>query len=107
MEGQQPLGKSNLGIELAKQINGEIISSDSMQIYKEMNIGTAKVTKEEMAQVKHHMIDIVYPNERYSVSAYKKEAEKKIEEILEKGKTPIIVRWNRALYRLFSKWYRI
>ena len=88
---QQLLGKSKLGIELAKQINGEIISADSMQIYKDMNIGTAKVTLEEMQGIKHYMIDFVSPEERYSVSEYKVQAEKAIEEILNKGKTPIIV----------------
>ena len=90
MEDQQPHGKSKLAIELAKQINGEIISADSMQIYKDMNIGTAKVTTEEMDGVKHYMIDFLSPEKRYNVSEYKKEAEKCIEEILKKGKTPII-----------------
>lgn len=88
---QQPHGKSKLAIELAKQINGEIISADSMQIYKDMNIGTAKVMPEEMENIKHYMIDFVSPEKRYSVSEYKKEAEKYIEQILEKGKIPIIV----------------
>ena len=90
MEGQQPHGKSKLAIELAKQINGEIISADSMQIYKDMNIGTAKVTPEEMDGVKHYLIDFLSPEQRYSVSEYKKQAEKYIEEILFKGKIPII-----------------
>ncbi len=88
---QQLLGKSKLGIELAKQINGEIISADSMQIYRDMNIGTAKVTLEEMQGIKHYMIDFVSPEERYNVSEYQVQAEKTIEEILNKGKTPIIV----------------
>lgn len=88
--GPTASGKSTLAVELAKKINGEIISADSMQIYKDMNIGTAKITKEEMQGIKHHMIDFVSPNKRYSVSSYKREAEKCIEEILEKGKTPII-----------------
>ncbi len=61
-----------------------------MQIYKDMNIGTAKVTKEEMQGIKHYMIDIVSPNERYSVASFKKQAEGCIDEILSKGKTPII-----------------
>ncbi len=61
-----------------------------MQIYKDMNIGTAKVTKEEMQDIKHYMIDIVSPNERYSVASFKKQAEKCIDEIVSKGKTPII-----------------
>ena len=88
--GPTASGKSRLAVELAKEINGEIISADSMQIYKEMDIGTAKVSKEEMQGIKHYMLDFVSPNERYSVSAYKKQAEKCIEEILSKGKTPII-----------------
>ena len=91
MQDQQHHGKSALAIELAKKINGEIISADSMQIYKDMNIGTAKVTKEEMQGIKHHMLDIISPETRYSVADYKKEAEKKIEEVLEHNKTPIIV----------------
>lgn len=88
--GPTASGKSTLAVELAKKINGEIISADSMQIYKDMNIGTAKINKEEMQGIKHHMIDFVSPNKRYSVSSYKKEAEKCIDEILGKGKTPII-----------------
>lgn len=91
MEDQQPRGKSKLAIELAKQINGEIISADSMQIYKDMNIGTAKVTPEEMGNIKHYMIDFLSPEKRYNVSEYKIAAEKCIEEILSKGKIPIIV----------------
>ena len=88
--GPTASGKSKLAVELAKKINGEIISADSMQIYKEMNIGTAKITKEEMQGIKHYLIDIVSPNERYSVSNFKNDAELAIEEILKKVKTPII-----------------
>lgn len=88
--GPTASGKSNLAIELAKKIGGEIISADSMQIYKEMNIGTAKVSKEEMQGIKHYMIDFVPPNKRYSVSSYKKEAEKCICEILKRAKVPIV-----------------
>lgn len=89
--GPTASGKSGLAIELAKKINGEIISADSMQIYKDMNIGTAKVTEAEKQGIQHYMLDIVSPEERYSVSAYKKEAEETIEKILKKGKIPIIV----------------
>lgn len=88
--GPTASGKTKLAIELAKKIDGEIICADSMQIYKNMNIGTAKVTKEEMENIKHYMIDIVSPDERYSVSQYKNRAEKCIEEVLKKGKVPII-----------------
>lgn len=89
--GPTASGKTALSIELAKRINGEIISSDSMQIYKDMDIGTAKVTKEEAEGIKHYLVDCVSPDERYTVSDFKKDAEKAIEEILAKGKTPIVV----------------
>ena len=89
--GPTASGKTALSIELAKRINGEIISSDSMQIYKDMDIGTAKVTKEEALGIKHYLIDIIFPEERYTVSDFKKDAEAAIKEILEKGKVPIVV----------------
>ena len=89
--GPTASGKTALSIELAKKINGEIVSCDSMQIYKEMNIGTAKPTKEEMQGIKHYMIDIISPDERYSVADYKKQAKEAIKEILSKGKVPIVV----------------
>ena len=89
--GPTASGKSSLGIELAKRIDGEIISADSMQIYTDMNIGTAKVTQEEMDGIPHYLIDFVSPDERYSVASFKKDAEEKIEYILSKGKVPIVV----------------
>ena len=89
--GPTASGKTALSIELAKKIDGEIVSCDSMQIYKDMNIGSAKPTKEEMQGIKHYMIDIVSPTERFSVAEYKKQAENAIEEILAKRKTPIVV----------------
>ena len=88
---QQHLGKTKLAIELAKKVNGEIISCDSMQIYKSLNIGTAKPTKEEMQGIKHYLIDVVEPNQRFSVSNYKLIATEAIEEILSKNKMPIVV----------------
>lgn len=89
--GPTASGKSDCAIELAKRIDGEIVSADSMQIYKEMNIGTAKVTNEEMSGVKHYMINIVNPDEDFNVAMYKKMAEEALEEIASKGKTPIVV----------------
>ena len=80
-----------MSIEVAKKVNGEVVSADSMQIYKDMNIGTAKVTKEEADGIKHYLVDCVSPDERYTVSDFKKDAEEAIEEILNKGKTPIVV----------------
>lgn len=89
--GATGTGKTKISIELAKKINGEIISADSMQIYKDMNIGTAKVTYDEMQGIPHHMISIVSPIENYSVSEYIDEVENLISNIILKGKTPIIV----------------
>ena len=89
--GPTASGKTALSIELAKRLNGEIVSADSMQIYKEMNIGTAKPDEEEKEGIKHYMMDFVSPDERYSVADYKKAAKEAIKEILDKGKTPIIV----------------
>lgn len=89
--GPTASGKTKLGIDIANVINGEIISCDSMQIYKKMDIGTAKPTKEEQSQAVHHLIDFVEPNERYSVADFKIDAEKKIKDIIQRGKTPILV----------------
>ncbi len=89
--GPTASGKTKLSIELAKKINGEIVSADSMQIYKEMNIGTAKPDSEEMQGIKHYMLDIVSPDIRFSVAQYKTEAKQAIKEILNKGKVPIVI----------------
>ena len=72
--GPTASGKTSLSIELAKKINGEIVSCDSMQIYKDMDIGSAKPTVEEMQGIKHYLLDYVSPEERYSVSDYKEDA---------------------------------
>ncbi|MGN1269874.1 MAG: tRNA (adenosine(37)-N6)-dimethylallyltransferase MiaA [Clostridia bacterium] len=89
--GPTASGKTGLSIELAKKISGEIISCDSMQIYKDMNIGTAKPTKEEMQGIKHYLLDFVLPSKRYSVAEYKTDATKAIETILSHNNIPIIV----------------
>ena len=89
--GPTASGKTALSIELAKRINGEIVSADSMQIYKDMDIGSAKVTLDEMQGIKHYLIDCVYPNERYSVANYKQDAKAAIKEIIAKGKIPVVV----------------
>lgn len=89
--GPTASGKTSLAISLAKQINGEIVSCDSMQIYKGMDIGTAKPTIDEQKEVKHYLIDVISPEERFSVSEYQRMAESAIEEILNKGKVPIVV----------------
>ena len=89
--GPTASGKTDLSIRLAKKINGEIVSADSMQIYKEMNIGTAKPDEDERQGIKHYMLDIINPDERYSVADYKRQAKIAIQEIINKGKTPIVV----------------
>ncbi len=91
IEGPTASGKTALSIELAKQIQGEIVSADSMQIYQEMNIGTAKPTEEEKQGIPHYVMDFVRPDERFSVAQFQKEAKQAIETILAKGKVPIVV----------------
>ncbi|WP_250227419.1 tRNA (adenosine(37)-N6)-dimethylallyltransferase MiaA [Anaeropeptidivorans aminofermentans] len=88
--GPTASGKSALAIELAKKINGEIISADSMQVYKYMNIGTAKASEKELSEIKHHLIDVLYPDEPFSVAIFKEMAENAIKDISERGKIPII-----------------
>ncbi|MEA4832501.1 MAG: tRNA (adenosine(37)-N6)-dimethylallyltransferase MiaA [Oscillospiraceae bacterium] len=89
--GPTASGKSTLGLWLAKEINGVIISADSMQIYRKMDIGTAKPTEEERKSVPHKLIDIVDIGESFSVSDYKEEAEKEIEAAMGAEKVPVIV----------------
>lgn len=88
--GPTASGKSNFAIMLAKKIGGEIISADSMQIYKEMNIGTAKISKKEMQNIAHHMIDIISVTENFSVAQFVNMAKKIILDIYDRGKIPII-----------------
>lgn len=87
--GPTASGKTRLAIDLAKRLNGEIISCDSMQIYRGMDIGTAKPTKEELAEIPHHMIDIVEPYQSYSCSDYVRDAEHTISDIVARGRAPI------------------
>ncbi|MBQ0137780.1 MAG: tRNA (adenosine(37)-N6)-dimethylallyltransferase MiaA [Kurthia sp.] len=89
--GPTAVGKTALSIELAKRLNGEIINGDSMQVYKEMNIGTAKIRPDEMNGVVHHLIDIKEVTDDFSVAEYQKVVRQQIEEIQERGKLPIIV----------------
>lgn len=87
--GPTASGKTALAIELAKRLDGEIISCDSMQIYKGMDIGTAKPTRDELAAVPHHLIDILPADAPYSCSDYVKDAERAVEDIASRGKLPI------------------
>ncbi len=88
--GPTAVGKTSIAIELAKELNGEIVSADSRQIYKGMDIGTAKPSKDEQAAVKHHMLNVVNPDEPFSVGEYKRSAEKIIEDIWQRNRLPII-----------------
>ena len=89
--GPTASGKTALGVALAQRLGGEVVSADSMQIYRGMDIGTAKPTPEEMQGVPHHMIDIADPTENYSVSRYAAEATDCVDDILARGKLPIVV----------------
>jgi len=88
--GPTACGKTAAAIELAHQVNAEIVSADSMQIYKYMNIGTAKPTAEEMQGIPHHMLDVAAPNEYFSVADYTRLATAAIDDIISRGKTPIL-----------------
>ena len=89
--GPTASGKSALAVKIAKKIGGEIISADSRQVYRGLDIGSGKITKKEMGGIPHHCIDIVSPKKIYTVVDFKKRADKAIEKIFAKNKTPIIV----------------
>ena len=89
--GPTSVGKTKMGVELAKAMNGEVISGDSMQIYKGMDIGTAKVTEQEMSGIVHHCINILEPTDEYSVKDFQDAVRFQIDDITRRGKLPIIV----------------
>lgn len=88
--GQTATGKSNLAVKIAKKFNGEIISADSRQIYKGLDIGTGKITKKEMRGIPHHLINVANPKHKFTVAEYQKKAISVIADILSRGRTPII-----------------
>lgn len=104
--GATGIGKSSLGIQLAQCLQGEIISGDSMQVYRGMDIGTGKVTSEEQRLIPHHLIDIRSPNEEYSVVDFCKEAEIAMEAIQSRGKIPIIVGGTGLYIQAFLENYQ-
>ncbi len=88
--GPTASGKTTLAVEICKRINGEVVTADSMQVYKKMNIGTAKPDEEEMQGIKHYMIDIIEPTISYSLASYVKDAADAIESVYQKGKIPVL-----------------
>jgi len=91
LAGPTAVGKTEISIKLAQRLNGEIISADSMQIYKYMTVGSAKISKDEMGGVPHHIIDVIEPSEDFSVADFKERAQSAIQEITNKNKLPMIV----------------
>jgi len=89
--GPTAVGKTSVSIELAKRLDGEIVSADSRLLYRGMDIGTAKPTEEEMSGIPHHLIDTAYPDERWNLAIYQREAYRTIDEIHERGKLPFLV----------------
>ena len=96
--GPTASGKTSLSVQLAQKIQGEIVSADSMQIYQQMDIGSAKVTKEEMQGIPHYMIDCIAPDMRFSVTDYQKQALQTIDEIIRKRKSAYCCRRNGSIY---------
>jgi tRNA dimethylallyltransferase len=88
--GQTATGKSDFTVEIAKQVNGEIISADSRQVYKGMDLGTGKITKKEMMGVPHYLLDVINPSKVFTVNDFQKKALKEINAIYKRGKVPII-----------------
>lgn len=104
VSGPTASGKTRLAVELALAHNGEVVSADSMQIYRRMDIGTAKPTPEEMQGVPHHMIDVADPEEDFSVARYVDLAAQCVDDILSRGKLPILTGGNGPVYRLSPVW---
>jgi len=88
--GPTATGKSSLAVEIAERFNGEVISADSRQVYTGLNIGSAKITPQEMQGIPHHLLDVAHPNDYFSVADFQKLAQEKIQEITSRGKLPIL-----------------
>lgn len=103
--GTTACGKSGLGVELARQVGGEIVSADSRQVYRGLDLGTGKVTEEEMGGIPHHLLDVVEPNERYSVAQFQTDAYAAIDDILVRGKVPLLVGGTGLYVRAVAEGY--
>ncbi len=91
LTGPTAVGKTKLSIALAKAVNGEIISADSMQVYRHMDIGSAKITPEEMDGVPHHLVDVLEPTEDFNIVLFQQMAKDAMDKIYDKGRIPILV----------------
>ena len=105
--GPTASGKTKLAIDMAKELNGEIISADSRLVYKGFDIATAKPTMEEREGIPHHLIDVVEPEYDYSVADFKREAEEKIDEIISRDKTPIVAGGTGLYFRILLENYAL
>ena len=103
--GTTACGKSGLGVELAKHVGGEIVSADSRQVYRGLDLGTGKVTEEEMDGVPHHLLDVVSPNQSYSVAEFQRDAYAAIDDILARGKVPLLVGGTGLYVRAVAEGY--
>ena len=103
--GTTACGKSGLGVALAKRVGGEIVSADSRQVYRGLDLGTGKVTAEEMDGMPHHLLDVVEPNESYSVAQFQRDAYEAIDGILSRGKVPILVGGTGLYVRSVTEGY--
>lgn len=103
--GTTACGKSGLGVELAKHVGGEIVSADSRQVYRGLDLGTGKVTEEEMDGIPHHLLDVVSPNQSYSVAEFQRDAYAAIDDILTRGKVPLLVGGTGLYVRAVAEGY--
>lgn len=103
--GTTACGKSGLGVDLARHVGGEIVSADSRQVYRGLDLGTGKVTEEEMKGVPHHLLDVVDPNESYSVAQFQRDAYAAIDDILARGKVPLLVGGTGLYVRAVAEGY--
>ena len=101
--GPTAIGKTDLSIKIAQEFKGEIISGDSMQVYKGMDIGTGKITRDETKGIPHHMIDILEPSESFSVADFQEQVASLVKDIESRGKLDYS-RWNRAPYKSAHRW---
>ena len=105
LTGPTAVGKTSLSISLAKAVNGEIISADSMQVYKKMDIGSAKIRSEEMQGIPHYLVDVLEPEEEFHIVKFQQMAKKAMEDIFIQRKNTHSGRWNRVLYSGSYKGY--